>query len=589
MNQFKLNALAGIFDNNNYPAPLLKDVYKVFHKFAYKPGITHVYGNFTNRFGKHSNIPNNAHVMNIGLQSVIIKVLIQAWGEFFNKPKAQAVSEYSEVVNSILGKEIPIDHLEALHGLQYLPISIKSLPEGVLVPYGVPSYTITNTTSGFGWLTNMLETVMSAETWGISTSATTAYAYRKRFEAEPSLQKLGCIKFLGHDFSYRGAWGTEAAAMSGFGHLASFYGSDTIPAALFARKYYGADFNKELVAASVDATEHSVMCSYEDSGEKESLKHLMTNVTPTGILSVVSDTWDFWQLVTEYLPELKDVIMARDGTVVIRPDSGDPVDIICGTASKNVINVYSDKYLPESTTDFETWQLEVAENIDERFREDLDAENPDYGITLNYVFKKQLYSVSYEPDLNRHDKTYYYVDNYGSTLSKCSFVKTPITAQGKGLVECLYEIFAGTDADGLKLLDSHIGAIYGDSITLERQDQIIKRLLAKGFVPNVVLGIGSYSYFYVTRDTNGSAVKATDVQFGEGNHNAISKDPKTDQSKKSARGLLRVDLVDDEYVLRSDVTPEEEAGGELKEIFRNSKLLVVTTLEEIRARIDDTF
>ena len=498
MKDFKQKALAGIFSHKDYLAPLRKDVYKVFHKFAYKPGITHVYSNFTNRFNTHSNVPDNAHVMNVGLQYVMIDTLIQSWGTFFEMTPSAAVGEYSRVVNSILGKEIPVDHLEDLHALGYLPISIKSLPEGVLVPYGVPSYTIVNTVQGYGWLVNMLETVMSAETWGISTSATTAYAYRKRFEAEPSLNTEG-IKFMGHDFSYRGAFGTQAAAMSGFGHLTSFYGSDTIPAGLFAERYYGADFDTELVMASVDATEHSVMCSYENSGEKEALSHLMTNVTPTGILSVVSDTWDFWQLVTEYLPELKDLIMRRDGTVVIRPDSGDPVDILTGNPLSNI-----------------EWEV-------------------------------------------------------------------------KGLIECLYDIFDGTAEGSLKLLDSHIGAIYGDSITLDRQDRIITRLVAKGFVPSVVLGIGSFTYQYVTRDTHGSAVKATDVQFGTGNHVAISKDPKTDQSKKSARGLLRVDLVDGEYTLVSDVTPEQEAGGELKEVFRDGKLLNPTTLEEIRHLIDATF
>ena len=521
MNNFKEKALNGIFDEEDFFAPLLVDTYKVFHKFAYKPGVTHVYSNFTNRFGKHSNVPNNAEVMNLGLQYAIIEILIKRWNEFFALSKEEATKKYSTVVNSILGKNIPIDHIENLHDLQYLPISIKSLPEGVLVPYGVPSYTVVNTVEGFGWLTNMLETVMSAETWGISTSATTAYAYRKRFEAEPSLRKLGIIKFLGHDFSYRGAWGTQAAAMSGFGHLASFAGSDTIPAGLFAEKYYGADFSKELVQASVDASEHSVMCSYEDSGEKESLVHLVTNVTPTGIISIVADTWDFWQLVTEYLPDLKDIIMMRDGTVVIRPDSGDPVKILTG-------------YTP-----------------------------------LEYkVLDQKRYEILADGDIST------------TALTNCEV---------KGLIECLYDIFGGTDEAGLRLLDSHIGAIYGDSITLERQDQIIKRLLAKGFVPNVVLGIGSFSYFFVTRDTHGSAVKATDVQFGSGNHTPISKDPKTDQSKKSARGLLRVDLVDGVYTLRSDVTPEEEAGGELKEVFRDGKLLVVTTLEEIRSRIDATF
>jgi nicotinamide phosphoribosyltransferase len=153
----------------------------------------------------------------------------------------------------------------------------------------------------------------------------------------------------------------------------------------------------------------------------------------------------------------------------------------------------------------------------------------------------------------------------------------------------LWDTFGGVVRDdGLRQLDSHIGAIYGDSITLERQDQIINKLEAKGFVPSVVLGIGSFSYQMCSRDTHGSAVKATDIQFGTGNHQPIFKDPKTDQKKKSAKGLLRVDLVNGEYVLTDDVTPERE-GGELQVVFLDGQLVNPTTLNDIRARIDSNF
>jgi nicotinamide phosphoribosyltransferase len=486
-------------------APLMKDAYKVFHKSAYKPGVTHVYSNFTNRFNTHSNMPNNAEVLFVGLQYFILDVLIERWNDtFFNVDKDIAVNEYSRVVNAMLGKVIAVDHIEALHDLQYLPLEIKAVPEGTLVPYGVPSLSIVNTVSGFGWLTNMIETVMSAEIWPVCTSATTALAYRKRFEQESSLDK-DMIPFMGHDFSYRGMFGTQAAAMSGFGHLCSFAGSDVIPAALFAEKYYGAKIDKELVFASVDATEHSVQCSYGNDGELDSLLHLITNVTPTGIISIVSDTWDFWKLVGEYLPAIKDTIMNREGTVVIRPDSGDPVDILCGISSND-----SAKYLQAT-------------------------------------------------ELER-----------------------------KGLIECLWDIFGGTEKNGLKLLDSHIGAIYGDSITLERQDLIINKLVAKGFVPNVVLGIGSYTYQYVTRDTHGSAMKATDIQFGAGNHQPIFKDPKTDSSKKSAKGLLRVCRNADESLYLMDSVHPDDEGGELKTVFKDGKLTRKTSLNKIRKLINDS-
>lgn len=530
-------------------APLMKDGYKVYHPFAYNPVVTHVYGNKTPRFGKHSNTGGDFMVY-VGGQYFCLEVLTKQWNEkFFKQPKGKVICEYSRVVNAMLGKTVKVSHLEKLHDLGYLPLEIKALPEGTKVPYGVPCLTIQNTIEGFGWLTNMVETVMSAEIWGISTSATTAYHYRKNFEdvVEETGLDREMIPFLGHDFSYRGMFGTQAAAMSGFGHLTSFAGSDTIPAALFAEEYYGAKIDQELVFASVDATEHSVMCSYGNEGEMDSLEHLMDNVTPTGILSVVSDTWDFWKLVTEYLPQLKDKIMARDGTLVIRPDSGDPVKILCGYKTPEFIVNYLSHVEAYEDAHYELLDCEVVKINDQWYRCEWVSED-DFEMDLSTAIPEH---------------------------------------EVKGLIECLWDTFGGTINDkGYVQLDPHIGAIYGDSITLERQQQIIDRLMAKKFVPNVVLGIGSYTYQYVTRDTHGTAVKATSTQHGTGNHVPISKDPKTDSSKKSARGLLKVDYNEDgELVVFNDVTPEEEKQGLLITVFKDGKLVKETTLNEIRERL----
>ncbi len=511
-----------------YPAMLQKDMYKAFHKFAYREGTDFVYSNLTNRFGTLSNVKGNTHVVFVGLQAFIKSYLIDDFNTtFFNAPKSQAVAVYKRFVEGGLFKPINTAHIEALHDLGYLPLAIKALPEGSRVPYGVPPFVLYNTVEGFGWLTNMIETVLSAETVGPATSATTAYAYRKRLEESKATPEM--IKWMGHDFSYRGMMGgTHHAAMSGFGHLCSFLGSDTIPAAYFAEKFYNADVSKELVFGSVDATEHSTATSFittvalelEQDGEFEGktvkeiwgedtdefmlvaellyMKHLLTNVTPTGILSYVTDSYDFWGVVTRILPKLKDLILARDGKLVIRPDSGDPVKILVG---------------------------------------DLNAET-------------------------EHERD--------------------------GLITTLGKIFGTTQTDRGLALDSHIGAIYGDSITLERQDQIISGLEAKGLVPDVVYGIGSFTYQYVTRDTHGSAIKATAIGMSDGSFVAICKDPKTDKKKKSAKGFLRVDLVDGEYVLTDNV-PLELEGGELELVFKDGKIIKETSLQEIRSRIDETF
>lgn len=159
----------------------------------------------------------------------------------------------------------------------------------------------------------------------------------------------------------------------------------------------------------------------------------------------------------------------------------------------------------------------------------------------------------------------------------------------KGAIECMWEIFGGTTTPkGYKLLDSHIGLIYGDSITPDRQEQILEGLKAKGFASyNVVLGIGSFTYEYVTRDTFGFAMKAT---YGEvdGKGLAIFKDPKTDNgTKKSARGLLKVTRNEKsgKLEMEDDVTWEEEGQSLLKTVFLDGKLTVDQSLADIRALV----
>lgn len=519
-------------------ATMQKDVYKEFHGSAYHPEVSEVYANYTSRSGKLANIQGSDKVAFVGLQYFIKDHLIDEWAIFFEMPKSLAVRNHRRILTAMLGYEVDVTYLEELHDLGYLPICIKALDEGTLVPYLVPPLTIVNTHRKFAWLTNAIETVLSCENWGIQTSATTAIAYLKVFNeyADKTGLSKEFVPFQGHDFSMRGMFGRQAAAMSGFAHLASgFVGTDVIPAVLFAEKYYGADVDKELVGASVNATEHSVTCSWLLEGEIAFFRYLMQEQAPTGILSVVSDTWDFWRLVTEYLPVLKDEIMSRDGSIVIRPDSGCPVKILTGY--KQHTRVFSDK---DGTLARAARKTRAA------------------GYEA-FSFNGKTYSSDTDEDLRE--------------LMQCEV---------KGLVECLWDIFGGTETTkGFKLLDDHIGAIFGDAITLERQRAILQRLMDKGFASKVVLGLGSYSYQYVTRDTHGSAVKATNVIKG-GQQLPIFKDPKTDRKKKSAKGLLRIDRVDGELVLTDNVSVEEEKGGLLKTVFENGKLVRETTLSEIR-------
>jgi nicotinamide phosphoribosyltransferase len=305
------------------------------------------------------------------------------------------------------------------------------------------------------------------------------------------------VDWQGHDFSMRGMAGIEASVISACGHLLNFSGTDTIPAINLLENYYNANSDTELIGGSVAATEHSVMCMGTAEDEIGTFRRLICDVYPKGIVSIVSDTWDLWKVLTEYMPKLKNEILSREGKVVLRPDSGDPVDIICGN--------------PNATNEVER----------------------------------------------------------------------------KGVIELLWETFGGTINDkGFKELDGHIGAIYGDSITVARAEQICERLRQKGFAStNVVLGIGSYTYQYNTRDTFGFAMKAT---YGEVNGigRAIFKDPITDDgTKKSAKGLMKIVIENNKYKLVDEVNWEEENHGELREIFRDGKLLINESLSEIRKRI----
>lgn len=309
------------------------DFYKADHRRQYPAGTSEVYSNFTPRSARYAPFYNDAGgVVFFGLQWFIKEYLIEAWDErFFMLPPKRVCPVYEQRMLSALGPNgIGSEHIEALLNLGHLPISIKALPEGARVPVGVPCFTIRNTHPDFFWLTNYIETVLSAYLWRPSTAATIAAAYRKVCDdfADRTGVDRAWVDWQCHDFSYRGL-DPYAAPVSGAGHLLSFTGTDTVPAIGFLEEFYRADATSEMIGGSVPATEHSVMCAGGEGGEMETISRLL-DLYPAGIFSMVSDTWDFWRVLTEYLPALKERILARPGKMVIRPDSGDPVKIICG-------------------------------------------------------------------------------------------------------------------------------------------------------------------------------------------------------------------------------------------------------------------
>lgn len=503
---------------NMYLNPvLLCDFYKIAHRVQYPEGTEMVYSTWIPRSSRLKGITK---VVAFGVQAFVKEYLIDYFNVmFFGRPKEDVVYDYQYIIyftlmnpGNMLGVEeskleeevrkVDAQHIADLHDLGYLPLKIKAVKEGTLVPIKVPMVTIQSTQKKFFWLTNYVETLFSNQNWLPATDATIAFEYLQIFTkyADLTCDNRFHVQFQGHDFSMRGMAGLDASKGGGAGHLLSFVGTDTIPAILHLIQYYNANPSKEIVGTSVNATEHSVMCA-NGRDERAVIKRLITEVHPAGITSIVSDTWDFWNLVTVVYPSLKKYIMAREGKIVLRPDSGDPVLILVGD--------------PNAETEHER----------------------------------------------------------------------------KGLIQCLWETFGGTEnSKGFKVLDEHIGAIYGDSITLERAVLILQGLMDKGFAAsNVVLGIGSYTYQYNTRDTFGFAVKATHVVVN-GKEYQIFKDPKTDNgTKKSLKGMVAVVDKDGTLAYIDELDIEEhdnyEAVNALEDMFIDGELVRDETLSEIRQRL----
>lgn len=308
---------------------LLCDFYKISHRPLYPEKTQIVSSTWTPRASRMKGVER---VVAFGFQAFIKTYLIDFFNEnFFNRDVQAICDEYRRVLKCTLGvQDADVSHIVALHTLGYLPISIKALPEGTLVPLRVPMMTIQNTHPEFFWVTNYIESLASAELWQASTSATIANEYRKILTnaAVRTGANLDFVSFQGHDFSMRGMGSLHSAVLSGMGHLLSFVGTDTIPAIQAAEDLYGANIETEMVGTSIPATEHSIQCSYGD--DELYFRNVIERVHPDGFVSIVSDGYDFWAVITELLPKLKDVIMKRNGKVVIRPDSGDPVKIVCG-------------------------------------------------------------------------------------------------------------------------------------------------------------------------------------------------------------------------------------------------------------------
>lgn len=312
---------------------LLSDYYKQSHSQQIPKGMTKMVSYLTPRM---SRLKYQDYLICFGVQYFCKKYLIDYFNEyFFSRPLKKVLEEHHRIIaNTMHEKACNDERIKALHSLGYLPIEIKALPEGTKTPIHVPMIEISNTHPDFAWLTNFIESVMSSELWHTMISANVGYQYRQIVNKYYDLTVDGDStknKALG-DFSFRGQHSMESATKSSAAFCLSFLNTATVPAIPWLEYYYNCDCECREVAYGAISTEHSVMCSnYAIDGDERTLvKRLLTEIYKGVPFSMVSDSYDYWHMLTVILPSLRKEIEEHGATFLIRGDSGDPVDIICG-------------------------------------------------------------------------------------------------------------------------------------------------------------------------------------------------------------------------------------------------------------------
>ncbi len=422
---------------------LSTDAYKLGHKDQYPKGVEILYSNLTPRKSKDDKIKQ---VYVHGLKDAVLD-MYQEWDKhFFSLTKVEialVLEEYQKIVMRIMNIETyDISHFEDLWKVNKLSnaIKVKVIKDETLLDFNIPILKIWNIDKKFYWLVNYLETSILANVWHLITNATKAYELKKLLEeyADKTADDNGFVKYQAHDFSARGISTSSAVGSLGQGHLFSFEGSDSLAAILKYNLQPNRDKKPQWKGSSVFATEHSVMMSATREEEFDFIKQII-NQFGSGIGAIVCDTYDYYNVINNYLPKLKEDILKRDGKIVIRPDSGDEVKI-----------------------------------------------------TLDSLEK-------------------------------------------------FWEIFSGTiNKKGYKVLDPHIGLIYGDGFNQEKINNILIAMEQNGFSSeNIVFGIGANVYQNSTRDLFGFSMKITYIEINS-KPKLLCKEPMTGMNKKSAKGLLAV-------------------------------------------------
>lgn len=581
----------------NYNPLLMIDFYKATHAEQYPKDMTLIYSPYTPRMTR---LKDTDKVTYFGGQMFAKEYLINAFNElFFNRPEEEIVDEYDRVLTCTLGPgSYTSDKIRNLHRLGYLPIAMYAVPEGTRTKVGVPQSVFVNTHPDFAWLTNTLETAYSCFMWHIQISAEVGYRYRQIVEKYRDLtcdEDVRTARLLG-DFSMRGQHSPESAMKSSMGWLLSFLNTATVPAIMAMEDYYNCDITKEEVGFGAISTEHSVMCSNfaVDGDEITHIKRLLTEIYPNNSFSMVSDSYDYWRLVTEILPQCKTEIENHNGYLAIRGDSGDPVEIIAGKKIE-WCTPYDDDEAEAVFHDANwtrDWLLEYA--YDNDIKE---------VCTVYFNFNDKFYEVMIDPQYGSEcgswtDNDYDYIETYNF-----SWIEIKPTAEIMGTVWALDQIFGHTiNSKGFKILPPYIKAIYGDSMTPDRVEEAYRRLSAQRYaINNVSFGVGSFSFMCLetvddegnthynpyTRDTFGIAIKATYGETADGTSVNIFKNPKALSWKKSQKGCVIVAPDGQSYTDEHTYYEAHKTSTDnlLELVFIDGDMIKEQSLAEIRNRL----
>ena len=477
---------------------LYSDSYKQCHPKMYPDNQEYLVSYLTPRKAMNENFPK---MVVYGVQPFIFDMM-DAFDSFFAMPLEWAMYDYDKYIGVHLGLDnVARDRIIELHELGYLPLEIRALPEGTVVNMGVPIVEMRNTHPRFAWLVQWVECLLQTEVWPMCAYATVGWEYHKVAEKYYNMTAPGADPFMAMaDFGFRGMSCMEDATRCSASWLLSFNKTSTIPALPYLDDYYNADCAKNKIGIGAVSTEHSVMAANFaiDGDEISFVKRMLTEIYPNTSFSMVSDTYDYWNMVDNIIPACKKEILAHNGKLLIRPDSGDMVEISIKTIQK-------------------LW------------------------------------------------------DEFGGTINEA----------------------------GYKVLDPHIGLIYGDGCTLNKVTEIYKLLAMMGFAAtNVVFGVGAFCFHalfspdnkftVLTRDTWGMAMKATYGVFG-GKEVPIFKDPKTDNGlKKSQKGCCRVwyNAQEDIYTCTDGYSEwVEDDNTQLIPIFKDGESINEQEFLNIRARL----